>query len=57
MAMERFGLIKVGGKEGTVIGEDLKVGQTAPDFTVHAQDWSVKKGLADTAGICAPRSR
>ncbi len=50
MAKERFGLIKVGGKEATVIGEDLMIGQTAPDFTVHAMDWTVKRGLADTAG-------
>jgi thioredoxin-dependent peroxiredoxin len=50
MTTERFGLIKVGGKDATVVGNDLKVGQAAPDFTVHALDWSVKRGLADTAG-------
>jgi thiol peroxidase len=50
MATERFGLIKVGGKDATVIGDDLKVGQAAPDFTAHAQDWSVVRGLADTQG-------
>ena len=50
MATERFGLIKVGGKDATVIGDDVKVGQAAPDFTVQALDWSVKRGLADTAG-------
>jgi thiol peroxidase len=50
MAKERFGLIKVGGKDATVIGEDIKVGQTAPDFSVQALDWSTKRGLADTAG-------
>jgi thiol peroxidase len=50
MATERFGLIKVGGKDATVIGDDVKVGQTAPDFTVHAVDWSLMRGLADTAG-------
>jgi thioredoxin-dependent peroxiredoxin len=50
MTIERTGLIQVGGKDATVIGDDIKVGQTAPDFTVHALDWSVVKGLADTAG-------
>src|SRR5208283_6244219 len=50
MATERFGLIKVGGKDATVIGDDVKVGQAAPDFIVHTLDWSVKRGLADTAG-------
>ncbi len=50
MAEERFGLIKVGGKDATVIGEDLKVGDMAPEFSAHAPDWSVWRGLADTAG-------
>ena len=50
MATERFGLIQVGGKDATVIGDDIKVGQTAPDFSLHALDWSVVRGLADTKG-------
>ena len=50
MATERFGLIKVGGKDATVVGDDLCVGATAPDFTVQAPDWSSKRGLGDTAG-------
>jgi thiol peroxidase len=50
MANERFGLIKVGGKEATVVGDDLGVGDVAPEFTAQAQDWSLKRGLADTAG-------
>ncbi len=57
MATERFGIYKVGGKDVTIVGEDVKVGETAPDFSVHALDWSVKRGLADTAGrvrIIAP---
>ena len=50
MATERFGLIKVGGKDATVIGDDLKVGGNAPEFTVQDIDWTSKRGLADTAG-------
>lgn len=50
MTTEQFGLIQVGGKDATVIGDDLTVGSTAPDFTVHALDWSLVHGLADTAG-------
>lgn len=50
MATERFGLIQVGGKDATVIGDDIKVGQTAADFSLHALDWSVVRGLADTKG-------
>lgn len=48
--MERSGLIQVGGRDATVIGPDLVVGQQAPDFSVHAQDWSTVQGLASTAG-------
>lgn len=50
MPTERFGLITVGGKDATVIGDDITVGQAAPDFTAHAPDWSVVRGLADTQG-------
>jgi thiol peroxidase len=50
MATERFGLIKVGGKEATVVGDDLKVGSKAPDFTVQTLDWVLKRGLSDTEG-------
>jgi len=50
MTTERFGIYKMGGKDVTVIGDDIKVGKTAPDFTVQALDWSMKRGLADTAG-------
>ncbi len=50
MATERFGLIQVGGKDATVIGDDLTVGSVAPDFTAQAQDWLPVRGLADTKG-------
>jgi thiol peroxidase len=50
MATERFGLIKVGGKEATIIGDDIKVGQAAPDFNAHSTSWAVVRGLADTEG-------
>ena len=32
MTTERFGIYKVGGKDATVIGEDIKVGKIAPDL-------------------------
>ncbi len=50
MATERFGLIKVGGKEATVIGDDVTVGQSAPEFTAQALNWTTVHGLADTKG-------
>jgi thiol peroxidase len=50
MTIERTGLIQVSGKDATVIGEDIKIGQTAPDFSVQALDWSPVRGVADTRG-------
>ena len=50
MTTERFGLIKTGGKDATVVGDDVIVGSVAPDFTVHATDWSLVHGLANSAG-------
>ena len=50
MSTERFGLIQAGGKDATVIGDDVQVGQTASEFTAHALDWSVVHGIGDTQG-------
>ncbi len=50
MPTERFGVIKVGGRDATVVGDDLRVGEAAPEFTVHANDWSLVRGLADSSG-------
>ena len=50
MATERFGLIQVGGKDATIVGDDVKVGDIAPDFNTHALDWSVVRGIGDTQG-------
>ncbi len=47
---ERVGLIEIGGKPATVIGDDIVVGQQAPEFTVQANDWSAVLGLESTAG-------
>ena len=50
MAIERPGIIKFGGVDVTIIGADIKKGQAAPDFIVHALDWSDVRGLETTAG-------
>lgn len=50
MPSERFGLIKVGGQDATVVGDDLQVGNPAPDFTAHTNDWTPVRGLGDTPG-------
>jgi thiol peroxidase len=50
MVIERVGLIEFNGKDTTVIGPDIQVGQLAPDFTVETQDWTLFNGLQDTKG-------
>ena len=50
MTFKRKGLIKAGDTPLTVIGKDVQVGQKAPKFTAHTQDWQRFKGLADTRG-------
>ena len=45
---ERKGLIKFAGSEQTVVGNDLQVGQKAPDFVILKNDWSLSKGLKET---------
>ncbi len=50
MSSERKGLLKFAGKDVTVVGADIKTGQTAPEFTAIANDWVETKGLASTKG-------
>lgn len=48
--IERTGILKIGDQDVTIVGEDVRVGQIAPDFVVQAQDWSLVRGLEDTQG-------
>ena len=50
MNIERNGIFTFAGQDMTILGPDLQVGQTAPEFTVQANDWSIVKGLASTRG-------
>lgn len=50
MTSERKGLIQIGGKDATVVGDDLKVGDRAPEFTAQANDWSEAPVIASTRG-------
>lgn len=50
MINERFGILKFRGMDVTVLGQDLKPGEKAPEFTVQTLDWTPFKGLANTAG-------
>jgi len=38
--LERKGIIQFRGKEVTVVGEDIQIGQQAPSFKAHLLDWS-----------------
>ena len=49
MLAERFGAVTFKGIPHTVLGSVLQVGDQAPDFVLHANDWR-KVTLADTAG-------
>lgn len=50
MSLERSGIITFRGKDVTVQGEEIKVGDMAPEFNVQTQDWAEFQGLADTTG-------
>lgn len=50
MVTERFGLLRVGGSEVTVLGDDIEVGQKAPEFTAQTLDWEIIKVLETTEG-------
>jgi len=55
--MERNGLLEVGGKDVTIVGPDIEVGQPAPEFTLVDQDWQKVDVLKATEGkvrIIAP---
>jgi thiol peroxidase len=50
MVMERKGFYHFGGKDITLLGEDLKVGQIAPEFTALNNAWETVKALESTRG-------
>lgn len=50
MSIERNGIFKLAGNDVTIVGPDIKVGQSAPEFTAQAQDWSLFKALENTTG-------
>jgi thiol peroxidase len=40
MPTERAGIIEVGGKPGTVVGDEVHAGQAAPHFTAQVGSWA-----------------
>lgn len=53
MTTVRNDFFKLGDKFATVLGDDVKVGQQAPEFTVVAQDWSRINPVAESKGKVA----
>jgi len=53
MPTERNDFFKLGDKFATVIGDDVKVGQQAPEFTSVAQNWEPVDPLAESRGRVA----
>ena len=49
MEIKRNGLIKFKGKDASIIGNDLKSGNFAPEFLVHSNDFERFNGLAETS--------
>jgi len=50
MTLERTGIIEFGGKDQTVVGPDIEVGQAAPAFKAIANDWSEIDPISDYQG-------
>ncbi|NIV10499.1 MAG: thiol peroxidase [Aliifodinibius sp.] len=48
MVKERFGLLNVGGTDVTILGEDVIVGQKAPEFRAQSLNWELIKVLDST---------
>src|SRR4030042_5801272 len=51
MTIEPFGAAQSRGVGQTVVGPDLKVGDTAPDFEAVATDWTAIRVLVATPGM------
>jgi thiol peroxidase len=50
MSVFRTGVFQFRGQDVTVVGEDIKAGDQAPEFAVEDMDWQTVKGLESTQG-------
>ncbi len=50
MSIERKGLFKFRGREVTIVGDDIKVGERAPEFRALSMDWSMMNALESSQG-------
>jgi thiol peroxidase len=50
MSVERQGLFEFRGQDVTVVGEDIRAGDQAPEFSALTKDWSWMDALETTQG-------
>lgn len=50
MSIERQGLLRFRDQDVTIVGDDIRIGEQAPDFTVMTKDWSWIKALESYEG-------
>ena len=50
MTLERRGIFAFDGNDQTILGPDIEIGQTAPEFKAIAQNWDELNPLEATAG-------
>lgn len=50
MTLERRGIFTFGEDDQTIIGPDIEIGQTAPEFKAIAQNWAERNPLEETSG-------
>jgi peroxiredoxin len=48
--VESKGVVKFHGNDVPIVGEDIQLGQQAPEFTAQTADWKEMKSLADRDG-------
>src|SRR5215207_1243048 len=53
MTTVRTDFFKLGDKPATILGDDVQVGQKAPEFTAVAQDWKPVNPVAESKGKVA----
>ena len=50
MSNERKGIMEIRGQDVTIIGDDVRVGEQVPEFTVMTKDWSWIEALDSQQG-------
>jgi thiol peroxidase len=46
----RSGIFEFRGQDAPILGDDVRVGQPAPEFSAHTTEWTTVRGLESTQG-------